>query len=56
MPVLAQGAAVKILESLGQVDGAQLAQAKFQEALQQVMGILSPRITGEPRRFTTSLI
>lgn len=49
-PVLAQRAAIKILEGMGDATNLQLAQGKLKEMEKAVLGMLSNRIEGEPQK------
>lgn len=49
-PILAQRAAIKILEGMGDSNNLQLAQGKLKEMEKAVLGLLSNRIEGEPQK------
>lgn len=50
-PILAQRAAVKVLEGMGDASNLQLAQGKLKEMEKAVLGLLSNRIEGEPQKI-----
>lgn len=51
--VLAQAAACKLLEALGDSEGLKRSQAKLEEIIKQMMTILNPRVDGSPKKITS---
>jgi hypothetical protein len=49
-PILAQRAAIKVLEGMGDSTNLQLAQGKLKEMEKAILGLLSNRIEGEPQK------
>lgn len=49
-PVLAQRAAIKVLEGMGDTNNLQLAQGKLKEMEKALLGLLSNRVEGEPQK------
>ncbi len=54
-PVLALLTAAKLLQSLGQTDQETALIQKAESAIQRLVGILAPRVLGEPQRCVTPL-
>lgn len=52
--VLAQAVAVKCLEALGDEAGMQRAQSKLTELIQHMQLVMSPRISGQPKKITNA--
>jgi hypothetical protein len=52
-PVLAQAVVVKVMESLGDVNGMQAAQAKLNKLQEDMYTVLNPRVDGAPKKIVS---
>lgn len=53
-PILAERVVVKVLQALNDAQGAQMAQMKLQEMEPKVLGLLTERVEGSPRKISSN--